>query len=338
MATREIELSEFDVRDVDRPDELETEIDLPDVPVDLDNVQSELIKTNFVSDVRKNLRVTGSIDSTVYRVLTLDGEGQIFYNHKRITYKSGRRLKLYSVKSLLKNPDSREFLRLIGYTSEKQTSPMAMRDVETVMPEQTVAMQSKIDSFKITQDWAKHEKEKATRQLEQTSDPGERLKLQESVQYFDRMEAQARRRYNEVVQNQFKRNNTVIHDETRSLGERLRELFRRDGLTIGALITAIGMTISTVVLAVLPQSNPTPNKSNVVKKPSVKLANFLLDLAKKALAALPGLIGSLVSFLLKTAGELVLFLSEHLIVLFLALVMAVFEFFFKRLRKTRAPQ
>jgi hypothetical protein len=85
----------------------------------------------------------------------------------------------------LKNPDSREFLRLIGYTSEKQTSPMAMRDVETVMPEQTVAMQSKIDSFKITEDWAKQEKEKATRQLEQTSDQGERLKLQESVQYFD---------------------------------------------------------------------------------------------------------------------------------------------------------
>jgi hypothetical protein len=342
MANREIELSEFDVRDVDRLDELETEIDLPDVPVDLDNVQSELIKTNFVSDVRKNLRVTGSIDSTVYRGLTLDGEGQIFYNHKRITYKSGRMLKLYSVKSLLKNPDSREFLRLIGYTSEKQTSPMAMRDVETVVPEQTVAMQSKIDSFKITEDWAKQEKEKATRQLEQTSDQGERLKLQESVQYFDRMEAQARRRYNEVVQNQFKRINTVIHDETRSLGERLRELFRRDGLTIGALITAIGMTISTVVLAVLPQGNPTPNKSSsvdkFVKKPLVKLANFLLDLAKKALAALPGLIGSLVSFLLKTAGELVLFLSEHLIVLFLALVLAVFEFFFKRLRKTRAPQ
>jgi hypothetical protein len=344
MANREIELSEFDVTDVDRLDELETEIDLPDVPIDLDNVQSELIKTNFVSDVRKNLRVTGSIDSTIYRGLTLDGEGQIFYNHKRITYKSGRMLKLYSVKSLLKNPDSREFRRLIGYTSEKQIAPMAMRDVDTVMPEQTAAMQSKIDSCKITEDWAKQEKEKATRQLEQTSDQGERLKLQESVQYFDRMDAQARRRYNEVVQNQFKRINTIIHDETRSLGERLRELFRRDGLTVGALITTIGMTISTIVLAVLPQGNPTPNKSSstyvdkFVKKPLIKLANFLLDLVKKALAALPGLIGSLVSFLLKTAGELVLFLSEYLIVLFLALVMAIFEFFFKRLHKTRAPR
>jgi hypothetical protein len=50
-----------------------------------------------------------------------------------------------------------------------------------VVPEQTVAMQSKIDSFKITEDWDKQEKEKATRLLEQTYDPGERLTLQESV-------------------------------------------------------------------------------------------------------------------------------------------------------------
>jgi hypothetical protein len=47
MTNREIKLSEFDVRDVDRPDELETEMDLPDVPVNLDNVQSELIKNQF---------------------------------------------------------------------------------------------------------------------------------------------------------------------------------------------------------------------------------------------------------------------------------------------------
>jgi hypothetical protein len=95
----------------------------------------------------KILRVTGSIDSTVYRGLTLDGEGQIFYNHKRITYKSRRMLKLYNVKSLLKNLDSREFLRLIGYTSEKQTSPMAMRGVETVVPKQTVVVLSTLEKI-----------------------------------------------------------------------------------------------------------------------------------------------------------------------------------------------
>ena len=76
------------------------------------------------------------------------------------------------------------------------------------------------------------------------------------------------RRYNDVVQNQFKRMNAVIGDET--LSERLKELFRRDGLTIGALITAVGMTISTIILPVTPHNNsPSPNGNDaraVVKK------------------------------------------------------------------------
>ena len=186
------------------------------------------------------------------------------------------------------------------------------------------------------------EREKATRQLEQTTDESERQKLQDSVQYFDQMEIQAKRRYNEVVQNQFERINTIINDETRSLSERLRELFRRDGVTIGALIMAIGMTISTIVLAVMPHGgSPTPNDNKgyidkvetFAKKALMKLANFLLDLAKKALTALPGVTGSIVSFLLQKAGEAVLFLSEHLIIFFLALILAVFEFIRPYIRK-----
>jgi hypothetical protein len=332
-----IELRDFDRPEIeDRPVE-ETEIDLPDVPVDIGDAKIELIKTSFISDVCKNLKINKNVDPKVYRGLTLDGEGQILYNHKRITYKRGSSLKLYSVKTLTKSPDSKEFLRLIGYISED-------RDTETVAPEQTEVMKAKVKSFKATEDWAKREREKASRQLEQATNEAERQKLQESVQYFDQMEIQARRRYNEVAENQFKRINTIINDETRSLGERLRELFRRDGLTIGALITAIGMTISTIVLAIMPHSTPTPTPTDnnnidkvktAVKKALVKMANFLLDLAKKALTALPGVIGTIISFLLKTAGEAVFFLSEHLIVLFLALLLGVFEFFTKMLRRKR---
>ena len=348
MADQEIELTELDNRDVDGLNVIEvTDIDLPNVSLDLDSARMELSKTNFVGEVRKNLKVTGNVDPTVYGGLTFDSGGQILYNRKRITYKSGQTLKLYSVKTLMRNPDSREFLRLIGYLDEQQNQEtVASRDQETVAPEQTLAMKAKIDSFKATEDWARKEKEKANRQLEQTTDETERQKLKESVQYFDQMEIQAKRRYNEVIQNQFKRINTIINDENRSLGERLRELFRRDGLTIGAVITAIGMTISTIILAILPHnSSPTPSRPDnntyvdkikaAVGKSLVKMANFLLDLAKKALIALPGLIGSLVSFLLKKAGELVLFLSEHLIVLFLALILVVFEFLFKNLRRAR---
>jgi len=68
------------------------------------------------------------------------------------------------------------------------------------------------------------------------------------------------------MQNQFKRINAIINDETKPISERLRELFRRDGLTIGALITAVGMIISTFFLAVVlltpTDTSAQPNKKD----------------------------------------------------------------------------
>ena len=325
---------EIEMEDFDRPEDAEggldeTVLDLPDVPRDIQDSKGELLKTNFVSEVRNKLKIKGKVDPDVYKGLTFDAEGRLLYKNRPITYKRGGRLSLYSDKTLTKNTNSREFLRLIGYMD---------RDVETVAPEQTIAVKSKVDSFKITEEWAKKEKDKAKRQLEQTTDENEQKKLQELIKYYEQLENQANRRYNEVVESQLKRINTIISDETRPLSERLKELFRRDGLTIGALITAIGMTISTIILAFTPHNSPsTPPSGNngVVKKVLVRLSNFLLDLAKKALTALPGILGSLVSFLLKKTGELVLFLSEHLLILLLALLLAVYEFILKWLRNKR---
>jgi len=218
------ELTNFDRIEIDEPSvQTKTEIDLSNVPVDSSNLNFELAKTAFVSVVRNSLKLTGNVDSKVYRGLTYDSEGNLKFN-------------------------------------------------------------------------------------------------------------------------QFKRVNAIINDETRTIGERLKELFRRDGVTIGALITAIGMKISTIVLAIMPHGSPSPTPYNdkgyidrvktAAKNNLIKLANFLLDLAKKALTALPGLIGSVVRFLLKRAGEAVLFLSEHLII-FLALPLATFEFIRPYIRKIR---
>ena len=182
IGVEHVEMEDFSENRIADRETAETEIDLPDVPVDSGNVQSELIKVSFINEARKNLKITKNIDHSIYRGLTLDREGQILYNNKRITHKSGRALKLYSIKTLMRNPDSREFLRLIGYTDEetrvKTIRPERLdpidRDEETVAPEQTVAMKSKIESFKATEDWAKKEKDKAERQLEQTADENER--------------------------------------------------------------------------------------------------------------------------------------------------------------------
>lgn len=342
-----MEMEEFEMREPDRPEDVtETDIDLPNVPIDLADAKDELVKTSFVSDARKVLRTTGDVNPDVYRSLNRDSEGQLLYKHKRISYRQGSRLKLYSVKTLERNADSREFLRLIGYYEDRNRETMVKnRDWETVSPEQTKVIESKIASLRENIDWFQKEKEKAKRQLKQATDDTERLQLQETMQDMEQKEIQARRRYNEIKENQFKRINSIVRDETRPLSERLRELFRRDGLTIGAVIAATGMTISTAILALLPHgspnSGPSSNKDNytdkvksAIKKSLVKLANWLLDLAKKALTALPGVIGSLISFLLKKAGEAVLFLSEHLVVLLLAVLLAIFEFIVKIRKKS----
>ena len=333
----DIEMRDFDRPDIDPPPDIqETELDLPNVPVDTTEAKAELVKTSFVSDVRKSLNIAKDVDPKIYRGLTFDRTGNVLYNHKRLTQKRGGTLKLLSTKTLMKSPDSREFLRLVGYLTEPATS----RELETVAPEQTAAMKAKADSFKATEDWAKREKEKAARQLEETEDEDQRQVLEDSMQEFEQLLTQARRRYNEVAQNQFRRINEIINDETRPLSERIRELFRRDGLTIGALITAIGMTISTIILALtpttkVPETAGSDKPKNVVRQALVKVANILLDLAKKALSALPGAIGSIVSFVLKKTGELVLFLSEHLIILILAVALLVFEFTIGKVRAIR---
>jgi len=88
------------------------------------------------------------------------------------------------------------------------------------------------------------------------------------------------------------------------LGDKLRELFKKEGITIASTTTAIGLIISTIVLAVTrlttivtpPTPTPTPpsGKSFVdhVKAGLKKIASYIKTLAGKAAASIPGLIGS----------------------------------------------
>lgn len=344
-------MSGFDRRDeIEDPRVVEeTNIDMPDVPVDqtrtVEELQTEAAIEKLVDSIRKTVPTSRTLDKAIYKKLTLDADGYLSYDHKRITSKQGK--KLLSIKTLQNNVSGREFLKLLGYDQMKGRS-VEERDLETVAPEQALAIKAKTDSFKVTQEWAKKEKEKAQRQLETTTNENDRQKLRESISYFEHMELQAKQRYNEVTGNQLNRVNEIISDRSRSLGERLKELFRRDGVTIGAIITAIGMTISTIVLSLLPSGlaapasvpsgQPTPKPQNKVRQALVKVANWLLDLAKKAMLALPGALGSILGLIFKKAAQTVLFLSEHLILLFLTLALAATEFIIMKRRKTKEIQ
>ena len=122
----------------------------------------------------------------------------------------------------------------------------------------------------------------------------------------------------------------MLNDDT-TLAERIRTLFREQWVTTASLVTTLGFIISTVVLAIqntlggiMPAPSPTiPTEHGMtewVNKQLKTLTGWLKALARKVAAALPGIIGGIVSWLLKTAGVEATWLAEHLWALAIAMV------------------
>ena len=126
----------------------------------------------------------------------------------------------------------------------------------------------------------------------------------------------------------------ILNEDT-TLTQRIRTLFLEQGVTIASVITAIGFIISTIVLSVsktlggppvtpapappTPPSDPNDLKS-WAKKQLRHIADLLKILGEKALNALPGVIGAIVSWLFSTASKVVGYMSEHLWTLILLVV------------------
>ena len=109
-------------------------------------------------------------------------------------------------------------------------------------------------------------------------------------------------------------------EATMPLRERVREIFKKYGVTVTAIFLAAGVTIGAVVGAI----------TNALKSMGNQLANGLKAVGAKAASALPGLIGAIVSFLFKTAGQAIGYLAEHTWLLILAAVVFIFEKYIKR--------
>ena len=116
-----------------------------------------------------------------------------------------------------------------------------------------------------------------------------------------------------------------LDKETGTLGERIRTLFREQGMTIISILTALGMTLGVLIEALLggpststptPQSTTTSDKKGGarewIKNKLKALSQLLGKLADKALASLPGIIGSIISWILNRAKEVIGWLSQNL--------------------------
>ena len=184
-------------------------------------------------------------------------------------------------------------------------------------------------------------------QLEKSTSPGERKKLDEEISQVKRDLAQERSKN----QNTMRENNAEIdrlrqledgedqevqqqierlEAENERLGERNEELFSRMslrdkvkyifkkyGLTIFGVLAAVGTVIGVIV------SNLKAGLTNVAKG----VGNGLKELGKKLGQILPGMVGAIVSFLFKAAGEAVGFLAKHAWLLIMLVVTFAVEQF-----------
>ena len=115
-----------------------------------------------------------------------------------------------------------------------------------------------------------------------------------------------------------------VLDKDTSLPEKIRTLFREQGITIASILTAIGMVIGVLVEALLPGGGGAisggggePPKDEKGLKEWIRnklkaLASLLGRLGIKAAEALPGIIGGIISWILNRVKDVVGWVSQNL--------------------------
>ena len=122
----------------------------------------------------------------------------------------------------------------------------------------------------------------------------------------------------------FKETIVKVLDKDTSSGEKIRTLFREQGITIASILRAIGMAIGVLVEALLPGSaaiasrgggEPPPKDDKGLKqwlRSKLKaLASLLGKLDMKAAEALPGIIGGIISWILNRVKDVVGWVSKN---------------------------
>ena len=135
--------------------------------------------------------------------------------------------------------------------------------------------------------------------------------------------------------------------ETGMLGARIRTLFREQGITIVSILTALGMTLGVLIEALLrgPSTTFTPTSQSTttsdkkggarewIKNKLKALSQLLGKLADKALASLPGIIGSIISWILNRAKEVIGWLSQNLWALITGVGVLIYTYFMRKTRR-----
>ena len=138
-----------------------------------------------------------------------------------------------------------------------------------------------------------------------------------------------------------------LDKEMGTLAERMRTLFKEQGITIVSILTAVGMAIGVLIEALLggPSTTSAPTSQSTttsdkkggarewIKDKLKALSSLLGKLATKLGAALPGIIGSIVAWLLNRAKEVVGWLSQNLWALITGVGVLIYTYFMTKTRR-----
>ena len=167
-----------------------------------------------------------------------------------------------------------------------------------------------------------------------------RDELNERNEEIDILKGEASKQINQIKGSITK----FLDKEIGTLGERIRTLFREQGVTIASILTAIRMAIE-LLLGVSSVSTTTITSGSTsggdgkgsgarewIKNKLKALSQLLGKLVDKALASLPGIIASILSWLLNRAKEVIGWLSQNLWALITGVGVLVYTYFMTRRR------
>ena len=169
-----------------------------------------------------------------------------------------------------------------------------------------------------------------------------RGELTERNKEIDILKGEASKQINQIRESITK----FLDKETGTLSERIRTLFKEQGITIVSIFTAVGMTLGVLIEALLGgPSMPTPTSQSTttsdkkggarewIKNKLKALSQLLGKLADKALASPPGIIGSIISWILNRAKEVVGWLSQNLWALITGIGVLIYTYFMTKTRR-----
>ena len=172
-----------------------------------------------------------------------------------------------------------------------------------------------------------------------------RGELTERNKEIDILKGEASKQINQIKESITK----FLDKEMGTLGDRIRTLFKEQGIMIVSILTAVGMAIGVLTEALLggPSVSTTTNTSDSTSGGSRKgggarewiknklkaLSQLLGKLADKALASLLGIIGSIISWILNRAKEVIGWLSQNLWALITGVGVLIYTYFMIKTRR-----